>query len=267
MKIARVAVLAVAVGAAGGAAMLAKGMLTREPERPQIVQQAPSIEMGRVLVAAQDISLGHVVTRADLRWQDWPEESVAEIFITSDDHPKALDDIAGSIARTTLAAGEPINGVKLVRSDRGGFMSAILPSGMRAISTRISPETGAGGFILPNDRVDVLLTKNNEQVGFNGGENFSSETILRNVKVLAIDQTIKEEDGNQVVVGKTATLELGPRQAEVLALAEQTGELSLALRSLSDSLTDGSEPETVNDRRGSVRVMRFGVSTQTTASR
>ncbi|MBL4757051.1 MAG: Flp pilus assembly protein CpaB [Rhizobiales bacterium] len=267
MKIARVVVLAVAVGAAGGAAMLAKGILVREPERPQIVQQAPSIEMGRVLVAAVDIALGHVVTRADLRWQDWPEEAVAEIFITSDGRPRAVDDIAGSIARTSLSAGEPINELKLVRSDRGGFMSAILPSGMRAISTRISPETGAGGFILPNDRVDVLLTKNTEQDGLGSGENFTSETILRNVRVLAIDQTIQEEDGNQVVVGKTATLELGPSQSEILALAEQVGELSLALRSLADSNTDGNEPETVSDRRGSVRVMRFGVSTQTTASR
>ncbi len=267
MKIARVAVLAVAIGAAGGAAMLATGMLSRPPEQPRAEQQAPAIEMARVLVAANEIPQGQIVSRADLRWQDWPEEAVAEIFITSDNRPDALDDIEGSIARFTVSSGEPINEVKLVRADRGGFMSAILPSGMRAISTRISPETGAGGFILPNDRVDVLLTRNDEQNNPGAGDTFVAETVLRNVRVLAIDQTIREEDGEQVVVGKTATLELGPDQAEVLALAEQIGELSLALRSLSDSLSAGDLPETVNDRRGAVRVMRFGVTTQSTASR
>lgn len=267
MKIARVAVLAIAIGSAGGAAMLAKGMLSREPEQPRTVEQAPVMKMERVLVASNEIPHGHVVTRADLRWQDWPAEAVAEIFITSGARPDALDDIAGSIARSTVSSGEPINEVKLVRADRGGFMSAILPAGMRAISTRISPETGAGGFILPNDRVDVLLTKSDERNNPGAGDVFATETILRNVRVLAIDQTIREEDGEQVVVGKTATLELGPDQAEVLSLAEQSGELSLALRSLSDSQTAGDLPETVNDRRGAVRVVRFGVSTQSTASR
>ena len=267
MKIARVAVLAVAVGAAGGAALLAKGMLSR-PEQPQAEQQAPAMEMARVLVAANEISQGQVVTRADLRWQDWPVEAVADIFITSGNRPDALDDISGSIARFTVSSGEPINEIKLVRADHGGFMSAILPSGMRAISTRISPETGAGGFILPNDRVDVLLTKSDDENNpGRGGDSYVSETVLRNVRVLAIDQTIREEDGEQVVVGKTATLELGPEQAEVLALAEQIGELSLALRSLSDSQAAGDMPETVNDRRGAVRVVRFGVSSQSTASR
>jgi pilus assembly protein CpaB len=116
-------------------------------------------------------------------------------------------------------------------------MAAILPTGMRALSTDISPETGAGGFILPNDHVDVILTRRDRDAeASNGGvEAHVSETILNNVRVLAIDQTIEEKGGQRVVVGKTATLELSPRQAERLTLAHQLGTLSLALRSLVDS--------------------------------
>src|SRR5439155_19799476 len=125
---------------------------------------------------------------------------------------EAIKEIAGSIARSPFIAGEPIREQKLVRANGSGFMAAILPSGMRAISTQISPETGAGGFILPNDRVDVLLTLRTSRDANKGG----SETILRNIRVLAIDQTIEEKNGQKVVVGKTATLELLPSQAETL---------------------------------------------------
>jgi pilus assembly protein CpaB len=116
-------------------------------------------------------------------------------------------------------------------------MAAILPTGMRAVSTDISPETGAGGFILPNDHVDVILTRRDKDAeAANGGtEVHTSETILSNVRVLAIDQTVEEKNGQRVVVGKTATLELSPRQSEHLALAHQLGTMSLALRSLVDS--------------------------------
>ena len=144
-------------------------------------------------------------------------------------------------------------------------MSAILPRGMRAVSTKISPETGAGGFILPNDRVDVILTKKEKNESIGGSETFNSETILANVRVLAIDQTVKEEDGRQVVVGKTATLELAPEQAEVLTLAEQMGEMSLALRSLADA-APGSEDDRVY-RSGSIKVVKFGVASQVMTSR
>jgi pilus assembly protein CpaB len=140
-------------------------------------------------------------------------------------------------------------------------MAAILPAGMRAISTQISAETGAGGFILPNDRVDVILTPRggNRDAEKGGG---ASETILRNVRVLAIDQTIEEKNGLKVVVGKTATLELAPGQTETLALSQQLGVLSLALRSIADTTDDSKTDET--DSRRNVNVVRFGVSTTTT---
>jgi pilus assembly protein CpaB len=127
-------------------------------------------------------------------------------------------------------------------------MSAILSAGMRAVSTEISAETGAGGFILPNDRVDVILTRSSGSQSKGGGDNFVSETILRNVRVLAIDQTVQEKDGQKVVVGKTTTLELSARQTETLVLSRRRGNLSLALRSLADA-KPASGPDTDEDQR------------------
>jgi len=268
MKIARVAALTVALGSAVGAAIMAKNILTTEPEPVQeVVQVTNEIEMGEVLVAAQDVPLGTVVDADDVRWQKWPQEAVSGIFITRENSPDAMTEIVGSIARTSLLGGEPVNDSKLVKADRGGFMSAILSSGMRAISTRISPETGAGGFILPNDRVDVLVTRSEASMETGGRERFTTETILRNVRILAIDQTIGEENGEQVVIGKTATLELTAEQSEILALGGQMGEISLSLRSLTDSTDGNGQPETVAGRSGAVRVLRFGISSQSTASR
>src|SRR5262249_44720494 len=141
----------------------------------------------------------------------------------------------GSIARYPFIAGEPIREPKLVKANGSGFMAAILPTGMRAVSTEISPETGAGGFILPNDRVDVLLTRRDKNPDAkSNGDIVHSEIILSNVRVLAIDQAPKEQEGKNAVVGKTVTLELKPEQAETLARSRQMGTLSLALRSIVD---------------------------------
>jgi pilus assembly protein CpaB len=143
--------------------------------------------------------------------------------------------------------GEPIREPKLVKATGSGFMAAILPTGMRAVSTEVSPETGAGGFILPNDRVDVILSKREKNPDRNSGDIVNSQVILGNIRVLAIDQTIEEKNGQKVVVGKTATLELKPKQSEALARARQSGTLSLALR----SLTDSNEPLTTPREEGS----------------
>jgi pilus assembly protein CpaB len=148
-----------------------------------------------------------------------------------------------------------------VNAKGSGFMAAILPTGMRAVSTQISPENGAGGFILPNDRVDVILTRrdsNAEKSG--GGEARTSETVLTNIRVLAIDQNIEEKGGQKVVVGKTATLELSPSQAETLVLSQQVGSLSLALRSVTDASKTNEPAEESSGKKNTVNVIRFGVS-------
>ncbi len=143
-------------------------------------------------------------------------------------------------------------------------MSAILPAGMRAVSTEISAETGAGGFILPNDRVDVLLTRREQSQ--QNAEAITTETILRNIRVLAIDQTVEEKGGQKVVVGKTATLELGPQQAETLAMSRQRGTISLALRSLADAKPNvASEAEEPQQNSSRVNFVRFGINSTQTA--
>ena len=263
MKAARLVVLTVAIAAGGVAAMLAG----RSEKPPQVkTAPAPQIATVDVLVAKSDIGMGQTVSPGDVRWQEWPANAATGNFIRRSDRPNAIETLSGSIARAPFVGGEPIREAKLVNAKGSGFMAAILPSGMRAISTQISPETGAGGFILPNDHVDVILTRRETDADkAAGGDTHSSETILTNVRVLAIDQNVQEKDGQKVVVGKTATLELTPRQTETLALSQQLGTLSLALRSITDARQDAPQSEdTLGGRRTGVNVVRFGVGTMTT---
>ena len=262
MKGARIIVLTVAV-AAGGAAALLAGRSERPPEIKG--ESANKIATIDILVAKNDVGLGQKVTPGDMQWQAWPADVATGNFIRRTDRPDALENLAESIARAPFAAGEPIREAKLVNAKGSGFMAAILPSGMRAISTQISPETGAGGFILPNDHVDVILTRKERDADkqSNGGDTYNSGTILSNVLVLAVDQTVEEKNGQKVVVGKTATLELTQPQAELLAVSQQLGTLSLALRSITDAMRDDPKSEErADDGRGNrVNVVRFGVST------
>jgi pilus assembly protein CpaB len=231
MKTARIVVLGIALSAGGVAAYLASSSDTKPTAVTEPVAQLPTVD---VLVAKSDIGLGQTVAPGDVQWQTWPSASASDNFIRRSDRPDATTQVAGSIARSPFIAGEPIRELKLVKANGSGFMAAVLPGGMRAVSTEISPETGAGGFILPNDRVDVILSKHQKNAS-SGTDFIVSEIILSNIRVLAIDQTPREKDGQNSVVGKTATLELKPAQAELLARARQTGTLSLALRSLVDA--------------------------------
>jgi len=263
MKTARIVVLTIALGAGGVAAYLASG--SESDNKPAPAKPVAELATVDVLVAKSDIGLGQTVKPEDLLWQTWPAASASNSFIRRGDHPDAITGISGSIARVPLMAGEPIRDQKLVKANGSGFMAAILPSGMRAISTQISPETGAGGFILPNDHVDVILTRRQTDADKTAhGDTHSSEIILSNVRVLAIDQNVQEKDGQKVVVGKTATLELSPTQTETLALSQQLGTLSLALRSITDATHDAPKIEENSHRRNGVNVVRFGVGTMTT---
>jgi pilus assembly protein CpaB len=264
MNPARIAVLAVAIVAGGIAAYLASG--SDEKPAPAPVAQLQTVD---VLVAKNEIGLGQSVKPDDLQWQTWPAATASSNFITRTNRPEATKEITGSIARAPFIAGEPIREPKLVKADGSGFMAAILPTGMRAISTEISPETGAGGFILPNDRVDVILTRREKNPDKGGPDIVTSEIILPNVRVLAIDQAPKEKDGQSALVGRTTTLELKPEQAETLARARQMGTLSLALRSIADvNMVEADEDGGMRRRRGeSVNVIRYGVVSPTTVQK
>jgi pilus assembly protein CpaB len=262
MNTARIVVLTIAVGAGGIAAYLASGS-DNKPLPTEPVVQMPTVD---VLVAKTDIGLGQTVNADAMQWQTWPAATASKTFIRRNERPDATTQIIGSIARAPFIAGEPIREVKLVKADGSGFMAAILPTGMRAVSTEISPETGAGGFILPNDRVDVILSKREKNADRAGSPDLvNSEIILTNIRVLAIDQAPKEKDGQNAVVGKTVTLELKPEQTETLARARQTGTLSLALRSIADLNAVETRPEDQSAKRSdSINVVRYGVSNSTT---
>ncbi len=231
MKFARIAVLAVALVAGVVAAMLALNL-----RRPQVVvapatAQQPSINTVDVLVALKDIPIGATVAPDQVGWRIWPQSGAMASYITRTAKPDAVAETAGTIAKGNFFAGEPITQAKLVSTD-AGFLSAILPAGMRAVATNITADTSAGGFILPNDRVDVIMTRRDSE------DRFVTETVLNNVRVLAIDQMVQEEDGQKVVVGQTATLELSPQQAQILTVAQQMSDrLTLSLRSLADART------------------------------
>lgn len=255
MKRARVVVLAIAFTAALGAAWVAK-KIVGAPRQVETVEK--TVGATDVLVAATNINLGDSVHAQDLKWQQWPSEGVAPGLITRNAQPDAPNQLSGAVARAPFVAGEPIKEQKLIKISEGGVMAAILPSGMRAISTPIREETAAGNFILPNDRVDVLLS---HKMKVGSKDTPVSEAVLRNVRVLAIGQEIENKDGEKVATGKTATLELTPRHAETLALAQSMGEISLSLRSLADTAPNKSETAAkIGDAYGnSVKLLKYGV--------
>jgi pilus assembly protein CpaB len=264
MNTARIVVLVVALGAGSVAAYLASGFDNKPAPVLPVAENLPTVE---VLIAKNDIGLGQSVKPEDLQWQAWPAATASSAFIRRDNRPEAQTQIAGSIARVPLMQGEPIREQKLVRAEGSGFMAAILPSGMRAVSTEISAETGAGGFILPNDRVDIVLTRHlknpdggNTNGPMGGNDLVISEIILTNIRVLAIDQAPKEKDGQNAVVGKTVTLELRPDQVAKLSAARQGGTLTLALRSIVDAnAAEITLEDQAMKRPSGVNVIRYGV--------
>jgi pilus assembly protein CpaB len=261
MRLFRVLVLAVAIVAGGIAAYLALNMGPEGAPAPTVVELAPQIQSQDVLVAAKDIGQGEKLSEENIRWQRWPDDAMNPTYIQKQTKPDAVEALKGSIVRSQFVAGEPIREVKLARPG-SGFLSAILPSGKRAVAVRVSANNTAGGFILPGDRVDVIQTIA-QQTGTDAPAENVSVTILDNIKVLAIDQTVTEQEGEAVVVGKTATLELDPAQAELITSAEASGTLSLALRSMADAAeVVGSQDE--RRQSGTVRFYRGGRGSTTT---
>lgn len=263
----RLVTLVFALGSAVLAAFLARSFIGGKPVEQQA--QAPKIETVDVLVAAKDIQMGQKLGQGTITWRSWPKDNVETSFITRDAKPDALTELEPARARLTIYQGETVLEKKLLRPGAGGFMSAVLPKGMRAISVSISSRSSAGGFILPDDRVDVILTR---KIDAGGVSAVKSETVISNVRILAINQIFKQAaDGEPVAVdnGQTATLELEPRQAEIVEQVQSSGELSLALRSIAES--EGKSPDQISpeladkyagkgkEQGGETRFLRYGV--------
>ena len=200
---------------------------------------------------------------SNISWQAWPTDGINANFITRAAEPDAAEKLKSSVARMPMYAGEPLRRSKLVGEGQS-FMSSILPTGARAVATSIAADTSAGGFILPNDFVDVIMTRRADASGAGSSTGFITETILKNIRVLAIDQTIQEdEEGKKTRVGQTATLELTPQQAEIITVAQQMADrLTLALRSVKDTqeqvVGEADYLVSGNGRRGTVRLIKSG---------
>lgn len=260
MKPARILLLAVALIAGGLAAFLATRGQGPAPSVVETVTQVREEQKVQVLVAASNIGVGQRLNEQFVEWADWPEGAVRPEYITMETTPDAIELMAGTVARFEIFPGEPVRRAKLVRSDQG-YLSAVIEQGMRAVSIGVTAESGAGGFIVPNDRVDVVQTSR----GSNGS---LSRTILSNVKVLAIGRRLGEvgatsgmdpdEDPQaQMFANATiATLELNPAQAETIISAGSGSQLSLVLRSVADF----SQPPDLAQQRSSqaIRLIRFG---------
>lgn len=305
MKPAKIAVICIAALAAVGLALVVRAMGSSGQPTATASAAVETRPMARVLVAARDLEPGRRLAEADLSWKDWPVDDLNPLFITDGpppppategaaaenaaveggktgdakggtvqramkavaelNTPGAKSDYIGAVVREPILAGEPLVARKIVRAGDSGYMAAYLEPGMRAMAIRVTVETAAGGFILPGDRVDVLLTREIKGAGDDGGTRFTTATVMRNVKVLAIDQSTRVAQDEQAVVGATATLELTGRDAEVLALAKSEGELSLVLRSYADTAgPSGHVPGAVRGARAAggggsvVRIYREG---------
>ncbi|AWI59484.1 Flp pilus assembly protein CpaB [Sinorhizobium fredii] len=255
MKPVRIIILAVAVGSAAMAGLLAM-KLTRAPAQrtaEPLVEQAPSIN---VLVASKSLPVGSRLGGDSIHWMAWPKDGVADGMITEENRPAAIDDLSGAVVRLPLFDGEPLRQEKIA-DPSNRIMSSLLPAGKRAVATEITVATGAGGFILPNDRVDVIMVRKSD------GDVYLTETVLSNVRVLAIDQQVEEkDDGSKSVIGTTATLELTPDQSKVMTVAQQMAErISLALRSVADAQeadTEAADYLLSGDGQPSIQVIKSG---------
>ena len=263
----RLLTLVFALGCAVMAAFLARNMIASKPVEQQV--EAPKAETLDVLVAAKDVQMGQKFGQGTVAWRSWPKEFVDPSFITRNASPDALTELEQARARLTIYQGETILDKKVLRPGAGGFMSAMLPKGMRAISVAISSRSSAGGFILPDDRVDVILTR---KIDAGGVQATKSETVISNVRILAVNQIFKQAaQGDAVTVdhGETATIEVDPHQAEIVEQVQSTGELSLALRSIAES--EGKTPDQIvpeladkysdtgKHASGETRFLRYGV--------
>ena len=224
--------LVVAIGTALAARSMLSGGTAPEAAAAQVAQGP------KVLVAQRALPVGTIIPQDSLSFQAWPKEMVKDAYFLEGEAD--MNKLLGTVLRYPVTAGQPLTQGQLVKPGDRGFLAAALGAGMRAVTITVSAKTGVAGFIFPGDHVDLMLTQTVSSAG--GTDNSqplnTTETVLRNLRVLATDQSTEQEivDGKTVVKAfGTVTLEVTPRIAEKLAVAEKVGQLSLALRSLADN--------------------------------
>lgn len=244
MLLRRLAFLLIAIAVSVGTVLLARSwMETQLASRKPPTVVAKEMPSKMVLVAKTDLPTGQFVRAENLRWQAWPEKGVAGSYVV--EGKGKLEDYVGAVVRSSLSAGEPITDGRLVRPGDRGFMAAVLTPGYRAVTVPVTPSSGLAGFAFPGDHVDVILTLTIQPLpgkdgARTGPERRASETILSDIRVLALDQRADDQK-HEVAVAKTATLEVTPKQAEIIAVASEMGKLSLSLRSLAHDTLASAE--------------------------
>jgi pilus assembly protein CpaB len=277
MSVRQLIVLGVALLAAIGALFMVRGMSgPRESAKPVVAELGP-----RVLVASKDVAAGVALQPSDLEWRIWTQTALSPSFIEETEDAKAVETYTGAISRQGLVAGEPVIADRVVKPGEQGFMAALVKPGLRAVALQISAENAVAGFIMPNDRVDVLLSRKVTIAGPNGGstEEARSDIILQNIRVLAIEGTFRRPTGDEAddpLPGDTATLELSARDAETLALANELGDVSLVLRGVENEADQamaasqarrGAGVLTQRDTGDEIRVHAFGTVKSLTATK
>ncbi len=248
----------IVAGIAGVAGFLALVLTSRTPS-PNVVEVSTpqKVATTEVLVAKAELAMGATLNKDNIGWMSWPRDLAAVTMVQRPARPNAIEEFNGGIVRANFFPNEPIREEKVIKGNGAGFLSAILPAGKKAVAITIDSRgaSSAGGFILPNDYVDVIAVRQFETAG-RGAEAFRAATLLSNIRVLAIGQSVEERNGERAVVGETATLELDASQAEAIILAQRSGTLSLALRSMSDV----NKPEEAGPSSDGVVIVRFGVT-------
>jgi pilus assembly protein CpaB len=204
-----------------GTVFVARNWLENQRPGPAPVAQKPAHT--EVLVARTDLPTGTFINEQHVRWQTWPDDNLPDGYLIKGQADQTK--LFGSVLRRAAATGQPVVRSQIVKPGDRGFLAAVLTPGHRAYTIKISAASAIAGLVFPGDRIDLILTQKigkNQQV---------SETLLSNLRILAIDQSLNDQT-NQPRVGKTATFEVTPKQAEILAVAGNLGQLSLSLRSL-----------------------------------
>lgn len=293
----RITILVVAAIAAIVLMVIVGRLISHKPGPPPVVAAAPAKATTKVVVAASDLAIGQRVTAQDLKWQDWPADALNPSFVTDGQTTvappagttaavasqtgkvaaeavnvvtgghSAMDALFGAIVKTPILANEPVTSAKLVRGGEGGFMAVVLKPGMRAIAIPVDVKSDAGGFILPGDRVDILQARQVDQPGSSGARPFVVQTLLHNIRVLAIDQNAQPpKNGAQSAIGTVATIEVSPADAEAVALAKAQGEMILTLRSYADAGGPSGGAGGGTFKIGTVRIIRNGQASDTTVT-
>ncbi|WOE74615.1 Flp pilus assembly protein CpaB [Alterisphingorhabdus coralli] len=217
-----------------GTAFLARSMFAGASAPQTVAAEAPAVTGPKVLVANRALPVGTIITPDAFSFQPWPEELVEKAYFLEDNTDGNA--LLGTVVRNEITAGQPVTQGSLVKPGDRGFLAAALGPGMRAVTVPVSERTSVGGFVFPGDRIDLVLTQ--AVKGKDGPDLKASETIIRNLRVLATGQRVssQDEEGNQVVIKfNTVTVEVTPKLAEKIAVAQTIGVISLSLRSIADN--------------------------------